>query len=107
MTDMREAARNVTKTVLEAASMSVLRGRRHECKPYWNTKLQQLRDQASAAKQAIETNPADTNIIEHNKQQALFRKEKLSCIRSSWKKGITQYGKGNHKIMAINKMSKR
>jgi ribonuclease HI len=84
-TNVRKNAKTLTNIILEAANKNIPRGRRHNYKPFWNRNLQELHDQASAARSKMETHPTEANITEHSRQQAIFRRTKLNCIRSSWR----------------------
>lgn len=71
---------------MKVPNTTIPRGRRHNYKAFWNNqKLQEINEQSSTARDIMQTNPNEANIIEHNKQQASFRKEKINQSKFSWR----------------------
>ena len=82
--DIKENITTITNIILKAAQKAIPRGRRKQYEPFWTNELQQLHEKATAARTKMEQDPSDENVTEHNKHQAIYRKEKLTCIRKSW-----------------------
>ena len=61
-----------TLIIIQAAKLSIPRGRRKEYKPYWNQR------QLDTARDALEEQPTDFNRQVHKKAKKLYEKEKHS-----------------------------
>ena len=82
---VRQATKQPTDLIIKAAYTSIPRGRRANYTPFWTKELQQLHENVSNARNEMEMEPSDANKIEHNRQLAIFKKEKLKLTRNSWK----------------------
>ena len=71
------------QAVMKAARNSIPRGSRKNYKPGWSPYLQQLHDALSTARETMEHNPTDENVIAHNKASAIYNREKLQQLRNS------------------------
>ncbi|KAK3795998.1 hypothetical protein RRG08_035175 [Elysia crispata] len=61
-----------TKSIIQAAKLSIPRGRRKDLKPYWNQRLENLHKQLDTARDALE------------KQQTDFNRQKPDCPHRIW-----------------------
>lgn len=72
------------KAVLKAAQEAIPRGARKDYKPYWNDTLQELHDEVSKARDAVEINPTIENNVILKAKTAKLKKETTASIRKSW-----------------------
>ena len=77
-------ARSFSQAILDAAKQSIPRGRRHNYQPFWSKELEELHQRVSLAREEMEDNPTDQNVIAHNKVKAEYIKAKTEHVRKSW-----------------------
>ena len=102
---VRQATKQLTDLIIKAAHTSIPRGRRANYTPFWTKELQQFHENVSNARNEMEMEPSDANKIEHNRQLAIFKKEKLKLIRNSWKEKISSlnFEKDTTKLWSLTK----
>jgi hypothetical protein len=84
--DVDKAASLFTEAILSAAQESIPRGRRRDYKPFWTLELDKLQNQMNEAREIMEENPSEQNILIHNQLKELFEEEKAEQTRKSWHK---------------------
>ncbi|KAK3784224.1 hypothetical protein RRG08_055753 [Elysia crispata] len=62
-----------TLIIIQAAKLSISRGRRKDYKPYWNQRLEDLHKQLDTARNALEKEPTDFNRHVHKKVKKLSK----------------------------------
>ena len=72
------------KNIIQAAKLSIPRGRRKGFKPYWNQRLEDLRKQLDTARDALEKQPTDFNRQVHKKAKKLYEMDKQSQSQRNW-----------------------
>ena len=82
--NMTENATAFQNALLTAAKKSIPRGRRKNYIPFWTPTLGKLQKDLDKARDVMERNPSNCNVIEHNKARAAFIKEKLTQQKRSW-----------------------
>ena len=70
--------------MIQAAILSIPRGRRKDYKPYWNQRLEDLRKQLDTARDAQEKQPTDFNRQVHKNAKNLYKMEKHSQRQRNW-----------------------
>ena len=102
---VRQATKQLTDLIIKAAYTSIPRGRRASYTPFWTKELQQLHENVSNARNEMEMEPSDANKIQHNRQLAIFKKEKLKLIRNSWKEKTSSlnFEKDTTKLWSLTK----
>ena len=65
-----------TLIIIQAAKLSISRGRRKDYKPYWNQRLEDLHKQLDTARNALEKEPTDFNRHVHKKVKKLYEMKK-------------------------------
>lgn len=83
-TSVDKNIKSFNSAVLAAAKCSIPRGKRSNYQPFWSQQLQDLEEQVTTARDKMEADPSDDNVIDHNKKRAEFIKTKSEEIRRSW-----------------------
>jgi len=79
-----KATNLLTTAILEAAKKAIPRGRRRDYKPFWNSELQDMHTQLSAAREEMEKEPSDQNSKKHQQLRADFEAKKKTLTQKSW-----------------------
>ena len=100
-----QATKRLTDIIIKAVYTFIPRGRRANHTPFWTKELQQLSENVSNARNEMEMEPPDASKIEHNRQLAIFKKEKLKLIRNSWKEKTSSlnFEKDTTKLWSLTK----
>ena len=80
-----KAAKEFISANLSVAHKSIPRGRRRNCKPFWNKELDDLHKQLCDAREQMEKQPTKENIASHNKLKDTFEQKKANQIQESWR----------------------
>nr|KAG5714784.1 hypothetical protein BaRGS_000272 [Batillaria attramentaria] len=70
--------------VLQAAKVSIPRGKRRQYRPYWSDHLAQLHTELDSARETMEDNPITENVQRHNAIKETFNQQKRTEIQRSW-----------------------
>nr|KAG5697608.1 hypothetical protein BaRGS_001033 [Batillaria attramentaria] len=74
----------LSDAVLQAAKVSIPRGKRRQYRPYWSDHLAQLHTELDSARETMEDNPTTENVQRHNAIKETFNQQKRTEIQRSW-----------------------
>jgi ribonuclease HI len=81
---LNQKVKDFNKIILKAAKETIPRGARKDYRPYWTEELQQLEDEVSEAREAVENDPTVENNISLKAATAKHRKVLNEEARRSW-----------------------
>ena len=82
--NLNEKMETFGQAVLEAPKHSIPRGSRSNYTPGWRNHLQQVPSTLCTATEAMEENPSDVNVADHNQARTEYTRERLQQQRTSW-----------------------